>query len=150
MVKRAIIEMTPNPKIRVSRPGVNVDTAGEFDFLLHENHLFAQPYFYRFVACPFAGDTSNNNRDSTVNVSVPNVTSDPIVILFPVSSASANIFPDIRAIASGSVESGFPMDNWLVGYTVVSATLIRIRFQKFTGSRRSPNGTYMILIRRAI
>jgi len=138
MVKRCIID---GSKIRISRPGVDVDAAGEFDFLLHENHLYAQPYFAAIVSKPSDGDTTILN--------VPEVTSDPIVLIFPVRNGDMTSFPFPKSQGSGSNETGWSGLLYMaVNYRTLSATQIEFRFST---NSRSDNvlSCYVLLLRRA-
>lgn len=151
MRKRGIIQLGGvEPKIRISKPGVDVDLAGPTDFLLHESHLYSQPYHFSFVACPFAGYTGNASRAATVNVSIPNVTDDPVVLLWPVDSTGATVSPMSRTTGTGSSGSGFNCENWDVNFDLISSTQIDINFGKGSDTRLSPDGCYLILLRKPI
>lgn len=127
---------------RVSRPGVDVDTAGPLDFLLHEDDLYSQPYFFQFVACPFAGNTSATSRSETVQVTIPGVSDDPIVILYNKHHDGLNYFPWNSLSATGGNHPDMGA-RW----TVVSSTRIDVFFFK-TAIPFSPAGAYLILLRR--
>lgn len=142
-MKRCIIEL---PKIRISKPGYDVDTAALENLLFHESFLFTQPYYFGFVACPFSGGTSPL-LEQAVSVTVPNVTSDPIVLLY--ASGGINVFPAIRSIGTGSDASGYNVARWNIGYNVVSSTRIDVNFQKPFRSLSAPSGAYMILMRKS-
>ncbi|RWE78802.1 hypothetical protein [Mesorhizobium sp.] len=147
--KRGIIQFTPTiEKIRISIPGVSVDTAGPTQFLLHEAALYSQPYFSAFIACPFAGNTSLGTQDQTVQVTVPDVTATPVVLLSPVDSDSVISLPSQKGTGSGSSASGFNINNFSVSHWVVSSTRVDVRFFKNDTSRRSPNGAYLVLMRK--
>lgn len=148
-VKRGIIQFAPDiEKVRISTPGVNVDAASTLQFLLHEAALYSQPYYAAFVACPFAGNTSTGTQDVTVQVTVPNVTSDPVVILEIVDSDGLISFPAQKGLGTGSSGSGFSVNSFVVYHQVISATRVDVRFTKSDTSRRSPNGTYLVLMRK--
>ncbi len=140
MAKRGIISSS---KIRFSPPGVDVDTAQPHELLMHEQFLFTQPYFFRFVACPFAGNTSTSLLDQTVSVTIPNVTPSPIVLLWPVDSDESIAWPRPRD------ETGGWATNWTVYHEVMSSTRLDVRFIKGLDSQRSPNGAYVVLMRNA-
>jgi hypothetical protein len=143
-MKRCVIDL---PTFRVSKPGYDVDTAALENLLFHESFLFTQPYFFQFVPCPFAGDTSSSNITQTVSVTVPNVTSDPIVLLFMASNDSTNVFPDKRSYGEGNDFQGYNVELWTVDYLVVSSTRIDLTFVK--SAKRSPQGAYMMLMRKS-
>lgn len=149
MMKRGIIQLGgATPKFRISRKGVDVDLAGPTDFLLHEDYLTAQPYYAKFVPCPFAGNTSASGLDQTVPVTgIPNVTSDPIVVSYVQASDGSNTFPIRRS--NGGPVGGRTDAYYFVFVTVVSATQLNVRFQKAASSNSSPNGVYIVLYRRA-
>lgn len=146
-MKRCIIEL---PKIRISKPGFDVDTAAFDDFLFHEDFLFAQPYFAGFVACPFAGYTGKAARQETVSVTVPDVTADPIVLLFLSGTVDENIFPAIRSKGSGNDSAGYNTQQWWASHSVISSTQIDVVFVKGDNFLSSPNGAFMIAIRKPI
>lgn len=148
MKKRGVIHLSGTPKIRISKPGVDVDLATPTEFLLHESHLYAQPYYSSFVTCPFAGNTSGSLLQQAVNVTVPDVTAEPIVLLWPVDSAGTIISPMSRTTGPGSSQTGWVLDFWRVDAKVVNSTRVDVRFTKTADSRRSPNGAYLILLRR--
>lgn len=146
MIKRGIIHLPD--KFRISKPGVDVDLAGEGDFLFHESYLFAQPYAFKWAACPFAGDTSNNSRTATVTVTIPYVTSDPLIILYPVRSDGVAIFPYPKSYGTGSDGAGYSTEDWTVYLRNVTGTSLDVYFQKSKLTRRSPNGCWVVAIRR--
>lgn len=133
---------------RISVPGINVNTARDDQFLLHEDHLFTQPYFSGWVPCPFAGDTSNSSLSQTVQVAIPNVTATPIVLLYPRSSDDRNAYPALRATGTSAGFQEWNIDGWRVYYEVVSATRIDVTFVKPSYSRLSPKGAYLVAQRR--
>lgn len=146
MAKRGIIS---KDKFRISAPGVDVDTAQPYELLMHEQFLFTQPYFFKYVPCPFAGNTSYGIQQSDVDVTVPDVTDDPLVLIWPESSENVVCWPKARSIGTGSSGSGYATENWTIQFEVISATVIRVRFIKALDSLRSPNGAYLVLMRRA-
>ena len=137
MVKRCVIQP---PVIRVSKPGIDVDFAGERDCLLHENKLFAQPYFQTVVSKPGGSDTAS--------VGIPNVTSNPLVFIFPVLDGDRSVFPFPRSQSGGSNQSGWPdLLGFNIAYRVISATQIDVRF--FTRSNTANIlSCYLVLLRR--
>lgn len=147
--KRGIIQFaTGIEKIRISKPGVNVDAATTLDFLLHESALYSQPYYSAFVTCPFAGNTSTGTQDQTVHVTVPDVTDSPVVILESVDSDGVISYPAQKGLGTGSSGSGFTINGFVVSHQVISSTQIDVRFFKNSTSRRSPLGAYLILMRK--
>lgn len=148
MIKRGIIQLGGlTPKIRISKPGIDVDGAGELDFLLHEQHLYSQPYHFSFVECPFAGSTSSEVQDATVSVAIPNVTSDPNVLVYPVDSEGSIVFPYVKSTGPGTSSTGFAVEDWFIYHHVVSSTQINLRFYKVFRALKSPQGAYIILMR---
>lgn len=148
-MKRGVIQFSgATEKVRISKPGVDVDTAGTLDFLLHENALYSQPYFSAFVTCPFAGNTSTGVQDQTVDVTVPNVTTTPVVMFWVVDSDSLISFPAQKGFGTGNSASGFSVNSFVVSYQIISSTVIRVRFFKSSNSLRSPQGAYLILSRK--
>jgi hypothetical protein len=146
--KRGIIQFaTGVEKIRISKPGVDVDAATTLDFLLHESALYSQPYYSAFVTCPFAGYTGTSIQDQTVHVTVPDVTSTPVIILEVVDSDSLISFPAQKGLGSGSSGSGFSINNFTVSHQIISSTQVDVRFYKPGNSKKSPQGAYLILMR---
>lgn len=143
-MKRCKIDL---PTIRISKPGYDVDTAAMENMLFHESFLFTQPYFFTFVPCPF-GSGASGVLDQTVSVTVPNVTSDPIVLLFASGGSTVNVFPSIRSIGAGSDASGYNISAWIIGHNVVSSTRVDVNFIKPFRSLSAPTGAYMILMRK--
>lgn len=81
-------------RFRVSVAGVDVDAAEDYQFVLHEGHLMAQPFFADFVTCPVSG-TSGSLRQPVVAVSTPSlpVASELVTILFPIPGDGAAYWP---------------------------------------------------------
>lgn len=147
MIKRGIIQLGgPNPKFRISRRGVDVDTAGPADFLIHEEYLIAQPFHTVFVACPFAGNTSNTLQDATVNITIPNITPTPVVLSYIRAAGGYNSFPTRRG--DGQV-FGRGDNAYNVYINVNSATSVSVRFLKQPPSLTSPDGTTLVFYRQA-
>jgi hypothetical protein len=142
-MKRCIIEL---PKFRISKPGYDVDTASMENLIFHESMLFTQPYFFQFVACPFSGA---GNLTGTVSVTVPDVTSDPIVLLFLSGGSTVNVYPGIRSEGPGNNEDGYDVTAWSVRYNVVSSTRIDVTFSTSLNGKTSPAGAHMILMRKS-
>lgn len=90
-MKRAIFEAG---KFRVSVAGADVDTARDDQFVLHEQHLFAQPFFSTFVACSATG-TSGSLRQPTTAVSTPPlpIADELVTVLFPIPGDGASYWP---------------------------------------------------------
>lgn len=150
MTRRGIIQLSGTPKIRISKPGTDVDVADDTGFLLHENHLYAQPYFFQFVACPFAGNTSYVAKNQSVDVTIPDIDGSPIVLLWPVDSAGNITSPIPRSTGPGSSQFGFAVENWNIYWKIISSTSMTIKFTKTIDSLRSPNGCYVVLIRKPL
>src|SRR5690606_41013186 len=96
MRQRGIIQLNgSNPIFRISRLGVDVNSAGPTDFLVHESYLIGQPFFFKFVPCPFAGYTGNvaQSADVVVNDIPAGVTSNPFVVVYPVHEGEPRVWP---------------------------------------------------------
>jgi len=145
MIRRCVI--SKDGKFRVSNPGTSVDSINSYDFMLHEDVLSAQPYFFSKVDCPFASYTGSNAKAENVDVTVPDVDPNPTIILFPISNASLNTFPYPRDDVNGSDQTGYDVEGWDIYAQVLSSTQVRIRFQKDSDGRKSPKGCYMVLVR---
>ncbi|TGT64102.1 MULTISPECIES: hypothetical protein [unclassified Mesorhizobium] len=149
MIKRGIFQLTgAEPKLRISKPGIDVDTAGPTDFLLHEDFLYTQPYFAQFVACPFAGRTTTGYVEAAVPVAIPNVTSDPLINVWIVQSDGPISYPCQRGQGSGNSGSGFNIDAYYVRYKVDSGTQVTVWFMKPDTSKKSPQGAYLMCFRK--
>lgn len=149
MIKRGVIQLNgADPKIRISQPGIDVEAAQPYELLLHEQHLYAQPYFFKFVACPFAGNTSTGVKDQTVNVTVPNINADPIILVWPVDMDDAVSYPLQRSTGTGSSASGFAVDSSDVRVQMVNSTTLAVEFIEGSNSKRPLNGAYIILLRK--
>lgn len=150
-MKRGKIQLTgSSPIFRISAPGFDVDTAPINGFLLHEQHLYSQPFFWQFVSCPFAGFTGAGARDESVIVNYPNVGNTPNAILYPVASGGLVSFPRPRSGGNGSNQTTWAgMEYWAVQFEITSNTQVRVRFTKANSSPLSPQGAYLVLFRRA-
>lgn len=148
MIKRGIIQLAgAEPKIRISRPGVDVDFAGEADFILHENYAAAQPYFFTYVACPFSG--SGGATSARVPVTAPDVgETDPVVVIYSRIDSDFNCFPTKRR--SQGRTGGGSAYHFHVGYRVISPTSFEVVFNRQPNSGTSPTGAYFILYRRGL
>lgn len=144
-MKRCIIDL---PKIRISAPGYDVDTAAPENMIFHEDFLFSQPYYFGFVACPFAGYTGKDTKIQFVNVAVPDITDNPLVLLYAVSPTPEVIFPAARSKGAGNDQDGYNVMMWGISYTIVNSTTISVRFEKSGSVRLSPDGAHMVLMKR--
>lgn len=147
MVKRGHFDLA-NGIFRISKPGVDVDSAGPNDYLLHESHIYYQPYWTNFVACPFAGSTSTSEMQQSVNVTVPNVTADPIILIYPAINPSGNAFPHTRSQGTTSPGGIGNIDLWIIEARATSSTNIEVRFWKASGTAKPPRGAYITLMRK--
>lgn len=148
MTKRAILQLSgPSPKFRISRKGVDVDAAGPSDFLVHESHLIAQPFYSDFVPCPFAGYVGDEPQDATESVTIPNVTSDPIALIYTRHAGGQNVYP--QRFSEGLVGSMTSEEAFDIYLNVISSTQINLRFVKQPYSRTSPQGCWLTVYRRA-
>lgn len=134
--------------MRVVPPGYDVNSAPTHRFLLHESFLFAQPFLYQFVACPFAGFTGRDSQQVSVNVPFPFVGNVPDIVVYPVLSTGSVCFPGPLSEGSGTNEAGFNAELIFVRWTI-SATNLDLQFSKPLGATRSPQGAYVVLTRKA-
>lgn len=147
-MKRGVISSEGGFRFRISKPGIDVDSAGPEDFLFHESYLFTQPYHFTFVPCPFAGNTGRDELVQDVRVHTPNGGSSPLVILYPVSAQGLNVFPTPLSRGTGNSQSGFTRESWSIYTLAVTATYVDIQFYKPYNGLRSPQGCYLIMMRR--
>lgn len=140
MAKRAIIT---KDRFRIAAPGIDVDAAAEFEFVLHESHLAAQPYWAAWVPCPFAG-AGEGTFNATVNVTVPADIADPFVLLIPRGAAGNNYYPSVLTF-SGSFPFAWA-DAWGVSFIGAPPT-ITINFGK-QGQSSAPEGAWLVLVRK--
>lgn len=146
LIKRCVV--SPD-QFRVSNPGVDVSSTNPFDFMLHESFLSAQPYFFTFVACPFASYTGTSEKNASVDVTVPDVDANPTIILFPVTNASLNTWPFPRDSGTGTDQTSYNIEHWDIYAKATSSTQISIAFHKDVDGRKSPAGCYLVLVRRS-
>lgn len=140
MIKRAIIT---KDKFRISMPGVDVDAAADHEFIVHEAHLAAQPYWADWIPCPFAG-AGPGNFSETVNVTVPGEIASPSILLIPRGTTGNNYYPSPISF-SGSFPTQWA-DAWSYGVTG-SPPLLTVSFSK-TGQSSAPLGAWLVLIKR--
>lgn len=148
MAHRASIRLSGSPVMRVVPPGYDVNSAPTNRFLLHESFLFAQPFFYQFVACPFAGDTSRAGMQASVTVPFTFVGNVPDIIVYPVLSSGAVCFPGPISEASGTSAAGYPLESASVRWSITT-TSFTLTFAKAVGATYSPQGAYVVLTRKA-
>ncbi|MCO6386247.1 hypothetical protein [Aliihoeflea sp. 40Bstr573] len=134
--------------MRVVPPGYDVNSAPAHRFLLHESFLFAQPFFYQFVACPFAGFTGRDVRQESVNVPFPFVGNVPDIVVYPRLSNGLICFPGPLSEGAGTNADGFDVEAGYVSWSI-SASSLTLTFTKQTGARLSPQGAYVVLTRKA-
>lgn len=140
-MKRAVIT---KDKFRISVPGVDVDVASDFEFILHEDHLSAQPYFMTWVPCPLTGVNNNNGRSATVAVTVPEVTNSTIIFLYlEVSDEGGSYYP-VPPSDGGTRSTGAQA---LLGLDV--GTTVNITFG-VPQTVRAPIGAFLILMRSGL
>lgn len=148
-MKRGKIRLSgPTPIFRVSKPGVDVDTAAPNEFVAHEDFLFSQPYAFGYVQCPFIGFSGEAYRDESVTVPVPNPGVTPVIHLFPVDHNNQISFPTHFSEGGGNDQSGYAVTTYVVDGTSSGGSLT-IRFRKSFNGLRSPNGCYYMLSRNA-
>jgi hypothetical protein len=145
-IKRCII--SPD-RFRVSNPGADVSSDDPSDFMLHEDLLAAQPYFFGYVACPFAGYSGTDSKLATVDVTVPDVDATPTIVLFPNTNANLNTYPFPRDSGSGTDQTGYDVEHWDIAAQALSSTQIRVAFTKDSDGRKSPKGCYLALVRKS-
>jgi hypothetical protein len=134
-------------QLRISRSGFDVDAAGPDGFLLHEDFLWSQPFFFKYIPCPFAGFTGAESRVEAVTEPIPDSGSVPIVTLYAVKDG-AIAYPILRSMAFGNLQNGWPgLEQWHISYAA-SPTSLTIEFVKQVGTRTSPDGCYVICFRR--
>ncbi len=140
-MKRAIIT---KDKFRISVPGVDVDAASDFEFILHEDHLSAQPYFMLWIPCPLTGKNNNTNRSATVPITVPEITDDTIVLLYlEVSDEGGSYYPTPPSVG-GDQSVGAQV---LIG--LETGTTVNVTFG-VPQTVRAPIGAFLILMRSGL
>lgn len=116
-MRRALIE---KGILRLSVPGVDVDNAKGDEFILHEDHLSAQPYYTEFISCPYAGITSSD-RSATVDLSVPAITDSTMILYYLVFTNGGGFYP----LPPSHTSTG-EMTNSNANLIVISPTSIQI------------------------
>lgn len=139
-------------KFRITKPGLEVDAryATVDQCLFHETMLFTQPYWFGFVACPFAGSTDKALLSQTATVAIPDFgVTDPVVNMYAKNYAAQNCFPRPASIGSGNSQDGYASEAWQIRLAGVTTNSISIEFTKPALSIRSPLGCYVTLMRKA-
>lgn len=138
-MKRAIVE---NSVFRISVPGVDVDVAQDYQFIIHENHLISQVKHIQWVACPPSGETQfgDGSYGLDVDIAIPSadIAKDRL-ILYTRTSNDITWYPivafydGISALAAGSSAA------------FISATLLSVRFRFATMAAR-PAGAFVLIM----
>ena len=140
MVKRAIVT---KEKLRISIPGVDVDAAQDHQFVLHEQHLAAQPYYTEWVSCPFAGAGAGNYEATVPIAGPPVVLPNTQIVLYTQGSSGNSYYPaNIAPAPTGIVDAWF---TELRG-NMTTKTGLSVYFSK-TGSSAAPSGAWVIYMR---
>lgn len=138
-------------KFRILKPGSAADAryASVDQCVFHEEMLFTQPYWFGFVACPFAGSVSKELLDQTTTVSIPNAgVTDPEYVMFPRNVNGQNCFPRPVSTGVGNSQDGYASEAWAIRMVSITATTMTLRFTKPALSIRSPLGCYVALMKR--
>lgn len=146
-MKRCVIDNAG--RFRISRPGFDVDTADPQDLLLHESFFYSQPFFFRYVACPYSG-LSGSARDQTVGpISFTNPgTTEPSVLIFPVAGDGVATYPARNSQSTGSAQAGWVnLESWRVTYSITNSQITLRFYTQF--NTRPPQGVRVILFRRS-
>lgn len=129
-------------RFRVSVAGVDVDAAEDYQFVLHEGHLMAQPFFSTFVACPVSG-TSGSLRQPVATVSTPSLpAADQLVaIIFPIPGDGAAYWP----LPPSSGFTGDQKGSYAVVYDV-QPNEVTVMFI-IPANVPAPPGAWLVLVR---
>lgn len=138
MTQRVLIT---NDKFRVTVPGVDVNSAEDYEFVLHEGHLSAQAYFIMWVPCPLTG-TSSTSRSTRVTITTAPITNDTVVILYPASSSSVAHFPSPPFDSVGNPTGA----RCYFDPPVSSGTTLRITFG-VPENVPAPSGAFVVFLR---
>lgn len=149
MAKRGFIGRVGSAfRARISRPGFDVDVAGINDMLLHEDLLFSQPFFFRYVANPFGGYTGNDFRDESVTVNFTNPGGRIGMVVFPVSNTNVTNYPMFYSQGSGNDQLGYNVERVTIRHSLATNSFT-LRFIKAQNSRLSAAGANVMLTRAA-
>lgn len=135
-------------QVRVVPTGYDVDTAPSHKFLLHESFFASQPFHYTFVACPFAGSTSDDLLEASVAVNFTDVGNVPDIILYPVRDGGAIVFPQYFTRSDGNTTVGWNSERTTIYWESLTSSSVLVRFIKARHARRSPQGAWIVLFRR--
>lgn len=141
MVKRAIIT---KDQFRISAPSVDVDSAQDHQFVLHEAYLSAQPYWTQWVPCPFAGAGSGFSEATVPVPPPPVVLPNTTLLMYSQGSTQNNYYPS--AIAPSQA-----FDSWSVRLRgdMTTKTSMSVYFFK-DGNATAPRGVWVIYMRSFI
>lgn len=129
-------------RFRVSVAGVDVDAAEDYQFVLHEGHLMAQPFFSAFVPCTASG-TSSSHRYSYTSVATPSLPSpnELITIIFPIPGDGAAYWP----FPPSHGYTGQPHGSAATVYDIQPSE-VTVRFN-IPADVSAPPGAWLVLIR---
>lgn len=129
-------------RFRVSVAGVDVDAAEDYQFVLHEGHLMAQPFFSTFVPCTASG-TSSSLRNPTTSVATPSLPppEDLVTILFPIPGDGAAYWP----LPPSSGFTGDQKGSYAVVYAV-QPNEVTVMFS-IPANIPAPSGAWLVLVR---
>jgi hypothetical protein len=150
MIKRGVIKLGAMlPIFRVSKPGIDVDTAGPEDLLIHEDAVFLQPYYFGFVSCPFASYRGYDSKDELRTVTVPNIGQVPAITFWQVEYTDIIAYPTLLSEGSGNSQNGYNITQGYTSAKFIEPSSVQFRFMKAAGSYYPPKGCYMMLTRSA-
>lgn len=151
MAKRGEISLTGgHPRFRVSRPGVDVDSATSEDFLAHEDFTFSQPFASGYVACPFAGASGLSARIEPVTVNVPDVGTTPLVFIYGVADTTGKImYPSLTSAGALWFTGSYYVEGWDIAVDTSVPGELTLYFRKNADSFYTPRGCYYMLMRHA-
>lgn len=130
-MKRAI---ATDSIFRVSVPGVDVDTAEDHEFLLHEGHLIAQAYFNQYL--PFPSNIADNG---SVQFTVPEIKANTAIVYYGRVAGGVSYYPD-----APNIDGSTPRAAKIYMRIVNSTTL---EFQVSFPSGQRPKGVFVLFLR---
>ncbi len=130
-MKRAMIT---GSVFRVSVAGVDVDSAEDYEFLIHEGHLIAQAYFNQYL--PFPSNIADNG---SVQFTVPEIKANTAIVYYGRVAGGISYYPDAPNIDGVNARAAR-----IYMHIVDSTTL---EFQVAFPSGQRPEGVFVLFLR---
>lgn len=130
-MKRAVIT---DSIFRVSVPGVDVDTAEDHEFLIHEGHLIAQAYFNEYLPFP-----PNIPDTGSAQFTVPEIKSNTAIVYYGRMADDIGYYPEAPNIDGVNARAAKIYMN------IVNSTTLEFHVTFPSGQR--PKGVFVLFLR---